>query len=110
MLKSLFNKVAGPEACNFIKKKLQHRCFSVKFAKFLRTPILKNICERLLLILQKIGTGTLSFIKSLEAYFERYTNMRCFVRLGNHLYNSKKVKNTHGVVLLLVKLQASVSN
>ena len=33
--------------CNFIK--LQHRCFSVRFAKFLRTPILKNICERLLL-------------------------------------------------------------
>ena len=30
----------------FIKKRLQHRCFLVKFAKFLRTPILKNICER----------------------------------------------------------------
>ena len=37
------------EACNFIKKKLPHRCFSVKFVKFLKTPILKNICERLLL-------------------------------------------------------------
>ena len=23
----------------------QHMCFSVKFIKFLRTPILKNICE-----------------------------------------------------------------
>ena len=33
----------------FIKKRLQLRCFPVKFAKFLRTPILKNICERLLL-------------------------------------------------------------
>ena len=28
---------------------LQHRFFPVKSAKFLRTPILKNICERLLL-------------------------------------------------------------
>ena len=28
----------------------QHRCFPVKFAKFLRTAILKNICERLLLV------------------------------------------------------------
>ena len=27
----------------------QHRCFTVKFAKFLRTTILKNICKRLLL-------------------------------------------------------------
>ena len=30
-------------------KRLQHRCFPVKFAKFLRTPILKNICKWLLL-------------------------------------------------------------
>ena len=29
-------------------KRLQHRCFPVNIAKFLRTPILKNICERLL--------------------------------------------------------------
>ena len=34
-------------ACNFIKKRFQPRCFPVKFAKFLRTPILKNICERI---------------------------------------------------------------
>ena len=30
-------------------KRLQHRCFPVNIVKFLRTPILKNICERLLL-------------------------------------------------------------
>ena len=28
----------GPQACNFIKKRLRHRCFPVKFAKFLRAP------------------------------------------------------------------------
>ena len=33
----------GLRPCNFIKKRLQHRC--VKSEKFLRTPILKNICE-----------------------------------------------------------------
>ena len=33
----------------FMKKRLQHRCFPVKIAlKFLRIPILKNICEWLL--------------------------------------------------------------
>ena len=32
MLEYLFNKVG------LIKKRLQHRCFSVKFAKVLRTP------------------------------------------------------------------------
>ena len=37
------------QACNFIKKRLQHRCVPVNIATLLRTPILKNICERLLL-------------------------------------------------------------
>ena len=49
VLESLFNKVTGLQTCNFIKKRLQHRCFPVNIAKFLRTPVLKNICERLLL-------------------------------------------------------------
>ena len=43
MFESLFNKVADYQACNFIKKSLQHRCFPVNIVKFLRTPILKFI-------------------------------------------------------------------
>ena len=49
VLGSLFNRVEGLKFCIFIKKRLQHRCFPVKFAKFLKTSFLKNICERLLL-------------------------------------------------------------
>ena len=45
VLKFLFNKVEGLHALNFIKKKLQESFFSVNIVKFLRTPILKNICE-----------------------------------------------------------------
>ena len=47
-----FSKIsenAGLQAWNYIKKRLQHRRFPVKFAKFLRTSSLKNICKRLLL-------------------------------------------------------------
>ena len=36
------------KACNFIKKRLQHRCFSVNIAKFSTTHIVKNICKQLL--------------------------------------------------------------
>ena len=36
-------------ACNFIKKRLQHRCFPVNFVKFLGTPFLQDISERQLL-------------------------------------------------------------
>ena len=42
-----FNKVAGHQACNFIKRKLWHRYFLANIGKFIRRPILKNISERL---------------------------------------------------------------
>ena len=32
----------GLTACTFIKKRLQRRCYLVKFAKFLKTPFLQN--------------------------------------------------------------------
>ena len=41
MLESLFNNI--------------HRCFPVKFAKFSRSPIVKNICERLSLSIEVKG-------------------------------------------------------
>ena len=37
VLEPLFNKVAGLKTCNVIKKRLQHKCFPLKFAKILRT-------------------------------------------------------------------------
>ena len=43
-----FQKLTGLKACNFMKKRPQHRCFHVNIAKSLRLRILKNICKRLL--------------------------------------------------------------
>ena len=45
----VFNRNTGLQGPSFIKKRLEHRCFFASIGKFLRTPILKNICERLLL-------------------------------------------------------------
>ena len=42
VFESLFNKVADLKACNFIKKRLQYRCFPVNIGKLLRTPVLKK--------------------------------------------------------------------
>ena len=42
MLESLFNKVAGLKACNFIKKRLKHSCFPVNIEKILRTAFFKE--------------------------------------------------------------------
>ena len=48
-VKVSFNQVAGLQVCIFIKKRFQHRCFSVSIEKFKKTRILKKICEQLLL-------------------------------------------------------------
>ena len=39
-----FNKVAGLRPATLLKKRLWHRCFPVNFAKFLKTPFLRNTC------------------------------------------------------------------
>ena len=50
MLESLFNKVAGLLACNFIKKETLTQVFSVNIMKFLRTaPFIEHL-QWLLLI------------------------------------------------------------
>ena len=37
-----FKKASGPQACKFIKKRLQHRYFPVKLARFSRALFLQN--------------------------------------------------------------------
>ena len=42
VLDSLFKKASGPQASKFIKKRLQHRYFPVKLARFSRALFLQN--------------------------------------------------------------------
>ena len=53
-----FAKFTGKHLCQSLqlklKKRLWRRCFPVNFAKFLRAPILKNICKWLLLKLKTL--------------------------------------------------------
>ena len=43
---SISNKVADHQACNFMKKRLQHRYFLANGRKFIRRSILKNVSEQ----------------------------------------------------------------
>ena len=52
MPESLFIKVANLKPYNFIKKRLRHRCFPVKYATFLRAPFLQYAFGSLLLKIQ----------------------------------------------------------
>ena len=55
MLDSLFNKVAGLQPWNFIKKRLQYRYFPKNIAKFLWTPV---FIEHLLWLLVSLAYFT----------------------------------------------------
>ena len=65
--------VRDPKACSFIKMRLQDRCLPVKFAKFLRTHILKNTYERLLLTIKSYMI--LAFKKSNKFYCVQVANV-----------------------------------
>ena len=48
VLESLFNKFAGLKASNFIKKRLQYRCFPLNTAKSLRAAFFIELLRWLL--------------------------------------------------------------
>ena len=50
-VKNVFLSISHYSQKNTSLSTQQHRCFTVNIAKFLKTPILKNICERLLLLI-----------------------------------------------------------
>ena len=74
MLEFLFNKVAGLQACNFIKKRLQHRCFSVKFTKSLRASFLQNT---------SVGCFCKYLMNSLFTAYENDESCHCVVYIGS---------------------------
>ena len=80
---SHFSAMSGLQVCNFIKKRFQHRCFPVKFAKFLRTPFFTEYLRWLLLM----------FLSSVES--ECPTAARVFkcplsAQMSNECSSSKK--------------------
>ena len=80
VLESLPNKVAGLNICNFIKKRLQHRCFSMKFHKFLRRPFFKEHLRWLLLEGVCKGTSLVKILRS--CHFNIFgINYRCFRKM-----------------------------
>ena len=69
-------------------------CFHVKFAKFLRTPILKNICERLLLsIISSTNSPDVSYCIIIEQYGNQILNLfRVNVHILYPLFRAYKME------------------
>ena len=75
-LESPFNNVVG------FQEILKHWCFPMKFAKFLRTPILRNICERLLLFVSPQNTITNSGNEfGLDEILAEFDNVSIFLNV-----------------------------
>ena len=74
------DKVADLKVCNFIKKRLQHRCFPVEFHKFLRASFFTEHLRWLLL--EGVFKGT-SLVKILQCcHFNIFgINHRCFRKI-----------------------------
>ena len=83
LCKSLFlNKVTGLSSATLLKKRLWHKCFPENFAKLIRTPILKKICDRLLMevlqnnrpkILFKIFGKIPKYFEEIHSFYSDHT-------------------------------------
>ena len=74
MLESLFNKIAGLQACNFIKKRLQHSCFPVNIVTLFKNT---NFQERL----QTAAANVFLFLKKKLFFFFHF--MKVFYNNAN---------------------------
>ena len=112
MLESPFNRIAGFKTCNFVKKRLQHKCFTVNIAKFLRTLILMKIYEQLLVqfplltvnISSWVLVSALNSIGLLQRSCSRFTKfcLRCLVVGCSLIWKKRKTsRNGHSLSLVL---------
>ena len=95
-----FNKVAGSQNCSFIKKRLQHRFFTVNFVNYPRAPILQMIYEGLVTEHQCAFLKTPCFTEHLQwlpltisgfhpaALIKKRLGQRCFVNFVKLLRTS----------------------
>ena len=82
VLESVFSKVASMKACNFIKKRLQHRCFSVNIKLFKKISIKEH--QRWLLLYLKLTGNLIMQIGKLMTHI--FNKILCFYYVFLHFY------------------------
>ena len=101
-----FNKVAGLRSATLLKKRIQHRCFSVNFAKFLGAPyfysmLLQRVAFLVFINLGAVGwsilyisyggeawVGCVYYNSFFKRYFAMYLN-KVQVQLQNRTFYSQ---------------------
>ena len=67
VLETLYNKEACRKACNFTKKRHQHRCFPANIAKFLKTLFYFSINQKTVIIMDKFVVSRIQMFTSVLA-------------------------------------------
>ena len=82
------------QACKFIEKRLLHWCFPLQVRKFLRTLILKNISERLPVIILQFLCFRMSIYNN---YKEKliFWEKKCSLKLDYDVFFKDHVKIGH---------------
>ena len=105
-----FNNVGGLRPATFLKKRLWHRCFSVNFAKLLKTPFFTEHLWWLLLVVDSFYIddftgGADNFVKPLELFKK--------LKLGflEGSFNLRKWKTNHSKLPELIsKIKESLEH
>ena len=92
--------MCSTEACNFIKKRLQHWCFPVKFAKFLRTYSFAEHFQWLLLFtlpyLHLLAYTYLDLLIYIKFSLYYYMNLIKLIKYGN-IENAMKLSKLKSI-------------
>ena len=75
-----FKKVAGLRPCNIIKKRIQHRCFLVKFAKLLWTPFFTEHLRWLLLVITSLTPDSLPWVRRFHLTTRHFSKTAYYLR------------------------------
>ena len=103
--KHLCKDVARLKACNFVKKRLQHRHFLVKFAKFSKTPLLTasefciDGCVTIVSNIRCISNQCIKVSMYDPQYYVAFIPRSCPTQLVN---GSSKKMLAHALLSLLV--------
>ena len=99
VMESLFNKVARQKTRHFIKKKPEHRCFPVKFAKFLGALFSQNTSSGFFCIFTRFFLLDQIPLK-VRVSFWRILRCRCFSVIFVNFFRTPVLKNIVGRQLL----------
>ena len=100
----IFNKISGPQYCNFIlKKRLQHRRSPVKFPNFLRTPFFTEHLHWLILSISGFRPKTLLKRDFGKDFLTEHPPHNCFLCLTvnfENFFRTPLLKSTSGKLLI----------